>query len=599
MRIQVIMSATLALLLAGGCSEPIDDTSCNQNDDCEAGYACDSEGVCLEAADLKIVSKTLVDGLVGEAYSELIRATGGLGDYTFSLSLEDPNETRLGWIEIVPDTGELRNKAGEFPAETGTGLRMIVTVTDESNRGQGQTDSGVYELDILECRGDKTCWEYGEDQGQWGCRQGIETCTDGVLSGQCALSGWSTSTDHCGDGCQACDAQLADRCVEGNCACGQTGGPCPAGQTCCSGDCTDLQDLNHCGACDTPCQPQNVASASCDQGACTYDLCSTGFYDCDSNETNGCETASGLDNCSACDDACSNQTLYPNTTGHSCPDRVCLFQCTPGHADCDAGRAGCETMLGTEENCSDCADACTGSTAGGRICIDDAGNWRCGCASEADCDGDDMCCTQTCTHHDTDHCEDCNTGCSILEGGPDCVDTGGGVYSCLCSAHSDCRGVYEFSEARCDPAAFKCFCQGSVNCAGTPDDMCCIVNAANECVDLAVHDENCGMCGAVCSAGETCTDGACSCAGGTCPDPSGAPDCSGGECVCFFYGGEPCPPGQYCCDLTGANQPNGCCMADCATTISAGNSCSSDCGAPKVWCLSGCCDSCDPDTNCG
>ena len=575
--------AVLALLLIYGCSEPLDETACTRNDDCDEGYACKPSGVCESAAQLRITSKTLIDAFIGEAYSDMVTATGGIKDYTWSLSPVDSGETRLDWIEIVPDTGEIRNEPGEFPAELGSGLRITVTVRDMSNRGEGQEDSLEFTVNIKECRGDTTCWEYQEDQGIWGCRQGLETCTDGVLSGQCELTGWSTSTEHCGVGCGACDTGKADRCVQGGCVCGQTGGPCPAGETCCSGACTDLKDLNHCGACDTPCQPQNVASASCDQGACTYDQCQAGYYDCDANQANGCETARGLDDCGDCGDACTNQTLYPNTMAHSCPAGVCVYQCAQGYADCDGGQAGCETTLGTLQNCSDCGDACSGSAVGGKVCIDDAGTWRCGCASEVDCDGDDMCCTQTCTPHDTDHCGDCDTACTIATGGPDCSVT----YECQCGTHEDCRGDYGFSEARCDPGDNKCFCQGSVNCAGVVDDMCCIVSAVNECVDLNSHDDNCGICGEVCAAGETCAAGACSCATGGCPDPSGAPDCVNDTCVCFFFAGEPCPAGQYCCDN------EGCCLAVCGTL---NNECSIACyNAGDVWCDWGCCTTCQSE----
>jgi hypothetical protein len=202
-----------------------------------------------------------------------------------------------------------------------------------------------------------------------------------------------------------------------------------------------------------------------------------------------------------------------------------------------------------------------------------------------------MCCTQTCTPHDTDHCEDCDTGCTIATGGPGCVEAGGGVYECQCGTHEDCRGDFGFSEARCSPSTHKCFCQGSVNCAGTVDDMCCIVSAVNECVDLSAHEENCGICGAVCSAGETCTDGACSCSGGNCPTPSGAPDCQfGGVCGCNFFGGDPCHSGQYCC----ANE--GCCLGECGT---ANNECSIACiNANDIWCNWGCCTTCQSEADC-
>jgi hypothetical protein len=201
-----------------------------------------------------------------------------------------------------------------------------------------------------------------------------------------------------------------------------------------------------------------------------------------------------------------------------------------------------------------------------------------------------MCCDALCTPHDTDHCEDCDTGCAISTGGPDCVDVGGGAYECRCGTHEDCKGGYGFSEARCSPSTHKCFCQGSVNCAGTAGDMCCIVSAANECVDLNSHVENCGICGAVCAGGETCTAGACSCAAGGCPVPSGAPDCVNDACVCFFYNGEPCPAGQYCC----VNE--GCCLAVCGTL---NNECSIACiNAGGVWCDWGCCTTCQSEADC-
>ena len=591
MRVSVYVSVVLMLLVASGCSEPLGDTTCTRNEDCETGYACDHTGFCEEAGELLISQDSIPDAFIGESYSFTVTASGGIPDYTWSLTPVDSGDTRLDWIEMVESTGEIRNKSGEFPAVLGTDLRIRVTVKDMSNRGDGQEAGKEFMLDIVECRGDITCWEYAEEQGVWGCRQGIETCTDGVLSGQCVLSGWSTSTEHCGQGCGFCDTGKTDRCVQGNCVCGQTGGPCPAGEFCCSGTCTDRNDLNHCGACDTPCQPQHVVSASCVQGACGYDQCQAGYYDCDGNTANGCETVSALDNCGGCDDACTDQILYPNTTGHSCPAGVCEYQCATGYADCDPGAAGCETTLGTVQNCSGCGDACVDSAAGGKACIDDGGAWRCGCTSETDCDGDDMCCTQTCTPHDSDHCEDCDTGCSVVTGGPDCVDTGGGVYACQCGQDEDCRGAHAFSGAYCDiGGSEECLCTQTEICAQTVMDMCCFSAGSNSCVDLRSDTTHCGICRTTCEAGETCVDGACSCSGGTCPDPSGAPDCVNDACVCAWYDLAPCPAGQYCCDN------EGCCLSICGTL---NNVCSAGCiTGGDIWCDWGCCPACQTESDC-
>jgi hypothetical protein len=51
-------------------------------------------------------------------------------------------------------------------------------------------------------------------------------------------------------------------------------------------------DAKNCGACGNSCTEnvQNVNAASCTNGACDYDSCSSAeFDDCDEDRTNGCE----------------------------------------------------------------------------------------------------------------------------------------------------------------------------------------------------------------------------------------------------------------------------------------------------------------------
>jgi hypothetical protein len=121
--------------------------------------------------------------------------------------------------------------------------------------------------------------------------------------------------------------------------------------------------------------------------------------------------------------------------------------------------------------------------------------------------------------------------------------------------------------------------------------MCCFSAGLNSCVDLRSDTTHCGICRTTCAAGETCVDGACSCSGGICPSPSGAPDCQfGGQCGCNFYGGEACPAGQYCCDN------EGCCIAVCGTL---NNECSIACyNAGDIWCNWGCCTTCGSEADC-
>ncbi|MEI8258916.1 MAG: hypothetical protein WCJ30_24875 [Deltaproteobacteria bacterium] len=72
------------------------------------------------------------------------------------------------------------------------------------------------------------------------------------------------------------------------------------------------------------------------------------------------------------------------------------------------------------------------------------------------------------------------------------------------------------------------------------------------CVDLRVDRNNCGACGAVCGAGQTCSSGSCACG------------CSAGRTVCWTGCGE-----CLCTDL--ATDPAHC--GTCGTVCNAGTPC--------------------------
>src|SRR5262249_11370417 len=89
-------------------------------------------------------------------------------------------------------------------------------------------------------------------------------------------------------------------------------------------------------------------------------------------------------------------------------------QCKDGFSDCnkdldqsppwDMSTNGCETLLGTDANCSECGDECTN----GEFCSLFAG--RCVCPCGAPCWGD-------ASKGDPDNCGACNIRCAGAAGG--------------------------------------------------------------------------------------------------------------------------------------------------------------------------------------
>jgi hypothetical protein len=59
---------------------------------------------------------------------------------------------------------------------------------------------------------------------------------------------------------------------------------------CCEAACVDIMTSNaHCGGCNQPCMPASGATAQCSSGTCMR-ACETGFFDCDGDASNGCES---------------------------------------------------------------------------------------------------------------------------------------------------------------------------------------------------------------------------------------------------------------------------------------------------------------------
>jgi len=591
----------VVIFLAAGCSQSVGNPTCSLNEDCVSGHLCNAEGECVKKEPVSIKTTSLPDAVIGDdSYSQPLQAEDGLAPYTWSLQTA-VGAQKLGWLEIDEQTGELRCAAGSAPAEAGRDLKIDVSVRDSSNGGQGETATQRFGLDIVECRADVACYE-PEDEV---CMSGTRECNDGVLAVQCDIGGPSTEIGHCGPDCEPCP-QGANRCDGGECKCGSSP-PCEAPESCCGSGCFDLDSaVNHCGDCETDCTEQVAYAAGivCDEGSCDYAQCNTGFFDCDDDRANGCETISGPTDCSACGDECADQGAYPHTENARCIDTACVYDCQAGYADCEDGVPGCESPLGTQTHCGSCDESCGSDSA--PVCIElDGGGFRCGCDTHDECPPERMCCdSRTCVNHTSENCEFCGHQCSVLEGGLECngdIDNG---WQCECSGDASCKGVYDFSKAQCRSDTNQCTCIGDTNCSGNIDNICCSTSGIYDCTDLRTDHDNCGVCGRICGVSETCGAdcagdgpcGVCSCDGGSCPNLPGEDWlCVNKLCVCTNLDGvsglEPCPTGQFCC------AGGGCCTKNCNTATQA--DCSNDCiFNNNVWCYWGCCENCADDSDC-
>jgi hypothetical protein len=120
------------------------------------------------------------------------------------------------------------------------------------------------------------------------------------------------------------------------------------------------QDISHCGECGHLCTFPN-AFPKCANGSCAISVCSPDYFDCDGDESTGCESHLPTDatNCGTCDNVCT--TLNPSKVG-ICVDKVCEFEgCPPNTQNSDGLPGnGCECTIGGQELCNGVDDDCNG-----------------------------------------------------------------------------------------------------------------------------------------------------------------------------------------------------------------------------------------------
>lgn len=195
------------------------------------------------------------------------------------------------------------------------------------------------------------------DTGPSPCPSGQTRCP--AVTGVCVDT--RTSTAHCG----RCD----NPCSMGQvCSGGACGSICAPTETMCPSGCVDTRtSVGNCGSCGTVCSFANAA-ATCASSACALGTCNTGFDNCNSTVSDGCEAPlNTTTNCGRCGNRCS----FANATATCTASACALGTCSSSWGNCDGlSTNGCETFLSNDRNnCGVCGRVCASYTCSGSSCV--------------------------------------------------------------------------------------------------------------------------------------------------------------------------------------------------------------------------------------
>jgi N-acetylneuraminic acid mutarotase len=375
------------------------------------------------------------------------------------------------------------------------------------------------------CNGEGACVAPPADCGDDVCEDGEEDCaTCPADCGQCCGDGACAASQ--GENCATCLADCG--CPSGQ-ECSPTGRVCECARQCSGRECGDDGCGGQCGACGQgelcdeargQCEAQCVAQ--CEGRACGPDGCGGDCGDCVGaqvcNEQGACvapPASCGDRVCSPGEETC---LTCPADCGRCCGDDVCVVEHDEDCASCPLD-CGC----GDDEACSlitrqcECAPQCDG-----RECGDDGCGGQCGA-----CAGDEAC------NVISGRCEEiCQPACGARR----CGDDGCGGSCGDCRQGEICR-----DDGVCVREPVACNCEPGQVCL---DEIC-------RDADLACSPRNqTGLC----ENGQICFEGACVASGAGCSrdNPAGV-----------------CPVGQLC-------RAGACEGVDDVALCDDGNACTAD-----------------------
>jgi hypothetical protein len=410
------------------------------------------------------------------------------------------------------------------------------------------------------------------------CPPGMGACTG---SDGCETN-LETDVDHCGTCDNPCFADNGTpACVDGQCAIGS----CETGFADCDTDPSNgceanlLNGVTTCGSCTNNCNKEHT-DAFCNGGNCNIIGCNDGYADCDLDVTNGCETDVNVDmaHCGGCNLACD----FANAS-EQCVGGDCVFNtCEQGFADCDNDPSnGCEVELATDlDHCGTCNNACdldhaTATCTNGTCQIETCDT------NYGDCDQDDANGCEINILTNINHCGDCPTACDFANANQVCLG-GTCVLSTCAQGFADCDANQQNG---CETNILT----SSANCGGC-DNPCNVTNASSSCQNGTCTMIACNQGFADCdndtSNGcevnlKTSLDhcGAC---GSTCDFTNAGETCNNGVCVMGA-----CDTGFANCD---GNPQNGC-ETNTQTSMSSCGGCGQTCDFQNASesCLAGVC----------
>jgi hypothetical protein len=389
---------------------------------------------------------------------------------------------------------------------SGMGDCDVNTAGCETNINTSLTNCGGCGLVCSSNHGTPTC---GSGTCSIACTAGYGNCNNSAIDG-CEVT-FATDPLHCGTCATACNTTNGTA----TCAASACGITCNAGFGNCDNNANNGCEVNlktdalHCNSCTTACSTNNGTPA-CNNGACAI-TCNAGYYNCDSNVTNGCEvnTNSDVNNCGACGKVCSAAGGTASCTGG-----ICYIACASGFGNCNNDASdGCEVNLNTDPlHCGSCVNVCN-STNGTRTCSAGACGITCN-SGYGNCNNNASDGCEVNLSNDPLHCGLCTTVCNSTNGTPQCIGSACGIIcnsgygNCDNNAGNGCEVNTTTSPTNCGSCGAACNnTNGTSTCSANQCGILCFGGWGN-CYNGAVDGcetnttnnvNNCGSCGNVCT----------------------------------------------------------------------------------------------------